>query len=112
MENEVLSGVSIKDVYKRLKVDPESLKRSKKTAKPKKKHLQTIQRRKRDFGELINSHEETESLDFSPLSSSKELTPLELAAEGVNHGETLQKMLFKLDRGNLLVIFIFSDNLF
>ena len=104
LENEVLSGVAIKDIYKRLKVDPESLKRSKVPAKIKKKQLQSIQRKKRDFGELINSYDESITVEFTPPRSSNQPTPLEVAVEGINKGETLQKLLLKLGGGNLLVI--------
>lgn len=106
LQKEVLNGVSVKDLYKRLlpNADPTDKKRGGKSGKVKRKIRAKIERKKRDFSKLISSYEQAETSDSALPVSTKKPTPIELAAQGLEQGETLQKMLFKLGESNLLVL--------
>lgn len=106
LQKEILNGVSVKDLYKKLlpKGPGSGSKEKGNQEKERRKTGSKMERKKRDFSELISSSKQSQSTNYEPPVSAKEPTPLELAAQGLELGEPFQKKLFKFGDNNLLVL--------
>eukprot|EP00250_Pteridium_aquilinum_P019663 c24519_g4_i1 orf=33-4475(-) len=103
LQKEISSGMSVKDLYKKL-LPNGAPSGSKGKGKAKTHAKARIERKKWDFKDLISSFEQSLSTHFEPSVSVKEPTSLELAAQGLELGEPFQKKLFKFGGNNLLVL--------
>eukprot|EP00249_Psilotum_nudum_P023740 c28967_g1_i1 orf=621-4901(-) len=108
LQNEILNGVSIGELYKRLMPHgQQSHKGSAGVARRESKSMLGIQRKKIDFSELINHYPKTNSKPADVTFCSRVFTPLELGAqaiEGADNGSVLQKLSFKLGGNDLMVL--------
>ncbi|KAI5078481.1 hypothetical protein GOP47_0006152 [Adiantum capillus-veneris] len=108
LQKEIANGVSAKDLYKKLLPNGTSSKGKGTSAKPKTPRKARIERKKRDFMGLISSTEPSQSLKPESPVSIKEPTPLELAAQNLELGESVEKKQFKFGENSLLVLVAFE----